>query len=185
MSAFIYTTGPVHIYSQNITTGSYGYIGTCETTPEIKFSPNKLPVMNDVAGRSIPLDYIEEGTDATISCVFTRFDRSVLDQCLYYNSVATGGGNGYETRLNRGSLVKAFKLILQFSFYGTAEAQSGLLPGYRFAKSFVAAYVPSPVGTEASKCGVVFQAYSSWNSTTGAFVLYDNATDISSAYVPN
>lgn len=165
--------------------GSYGYIGTAETTPEIELNPKYMPVMNDIAGRELPFWYINEGIDGVVKCVFSRYDEAVVTQLLAYNSIATGGGNGYETRLNRGSLVTPFKLVLQFSFYGTAVAQASLPAGYRFNAAIVAGFAGGPVGTEGRKVGLAFQCFSRWNSSTGQFTLYDQAADIATAYSPN
>ena len=79
-----------------------------------------------------------------------------------------------------------FRLIFQFSFFGTAVAQSNLPPGYRFHAAFVTNYVGSPVGTTTSaKLGIAFQCINNWNSLTGAFSLFDMDANILTQYTPN
>ena len=101
MAAFVLTTGPCHVYTQNPTNQSYGYLGTCEVSPEIEVTQNKIPVMNDLASVT-PFTYLIGGQEAVCRCVFTRWDPNVAIQALNYDNIATGGGIGNESRLNRG-----------------------------------------------------------------------------------
>lgn len=186
MAAVVACTGPAHLYLVT-NTGVSSYIGTCETSPQIQFQPRTLEVKNDLAGRTLPFQRTADGEDAVVSCIFTRFDEAVVNNIANYQRLATGGSVGTESRLNRGSLVigySTFQLIIQDSFYGTTAFGATTLPGWRFYAAHVAGYVPSPIGTEARKVGLVFQCDNVFDASNFSFKLYDNATNISS-FVPN
>lgn len=118
-----HVTGPVHHYvrvpdpynlgSQN----AIEYLGTCEVQPRVQVTYAKVPIMNDIAGRSLPAQKKDDGQSATIAALLNRFSQNTL-----YNLRAADlvYGAGRQGRFARGLLmygVKTFELWQVFENY--------------------------------------------------------------------
>jgi hypothetical protein len=92
-----HVTGAVHHYI-----GWAGidplYLGTAESTPQIKFVETSKPVMNDITGPNLPAQKVETGEMATIAVAFNRFSQSTR------NSLFTRAGLPRRSRFSRGLL---------------------------------------------------------------------------------
>ncbi len=94
-----FCTGPGYIYvSKNAINGGSGsggvnvlpsgtpakadilLLGTCETAPRIRVNPEYEPIMNDVAGVRLPLDYSYQGKDAEIVGTLTDWNEAVYER---------------------------------------------------------------------------------------------------------
>lgn len=111
----VHVTGAVHHY---IRTGGDGnpiyYLGTAEVTPQMQIRRYRQSVMNDIAGKTLPLQKTYDGDAATVSCLLTRFSKAAL-RVLAESGRGAGVhlSPGEESRWSRGSLVygkSAFEL---------------------------------------------------------------------------
>jgi len=118
-----HVTGPVHHYVRipdPYGQGSQGailYLGTCEVQPRVQISYAKVPIMNDIAGRTLPAQKKDDGQSATIAALLNRFSQDTLYEArsadLFY-------GAGRQGRFARGTLmygVKTFELWQVFENY--------------------------------------------------------------------
>lgn len=123
-------TGAVHHYVTypGITTPIY--LGTCESTPAIRFQELTKDVKNDVFGPLLPGQRVEGGEMATISAPLNRFSKGTLQALLGVIAPVR------RTRYSRGRLVfgrNTFSLWQVFENYWDATIRAlypNLEPGY-------------------------------------------------------
>ena len=129
-----HVTGPVHHYIQTID-GDIWYLGTAEVTPQMQVRRYRSNVMNDVAGKTLPLQKTWDGEAATVSVLLTNFSK--FAEAQLQASGQPGGiqlGNGRETRWARGALIygkATFKLWQVYdNFFNPNGTSTGLEIGW-------------------------------------------------------
>lgn len=93
-----HVTGAVHHYVNWSGLSAPLYLGTAESTPQIKLVSTSKPVMNDITGPTLPAQKVETGEMAQIGVAFNRFSygtRATLN---------THTGPGRRGRFDRGLL---------------------------------------------------------------------------------
>lgn len=181
MPSLIRVSGPVHVFVAG------GYLGTAETTPDYQETPHYEGVMNTIAGSQVPMEEIFQGLDLTISMILTRYDETVFAGIRTAPLPINAGVPGNESGLSRGATMYGRftgQLILQNSFFGTANALPGDFPGYRFLYAKYAGSKPIQGGTSANKLAIVFECKSVYQPSTRTFQCYTNDAAIS-ALTPN
>lgn len=141
MSAGIYTTGAInHFVRFNKPVLGYGtstayYLGTAVLAPDQEAHDAKIPILNDLGGRSVPFQLVQDGEQWTILSTLNRFDIDVYRAMRALIGTGPGGAGfvalGSENALARGTLVigsSDFQLILQNTYAGTPSAGLGLAP---------------------------------------------------------
>lgn len=127
-------TGPVHHYvaAPLPTGGGYiYYLGTAEVQPIVRWQPQMKPIMNDIGGGSIPVQYKDDGEMATIAVNLNYVSLRALD---YIG--AMGGNSGRQGRFSRGQPIlglKSFRLWQVFENWldvGTRALYPDLPIGY-------------------------------------------------------
>ncbi len=93
-----HVTGAVHHYVSWAGLAAPIYLGTCESTPQIKLIDTSKPVMNDITGPTLPAQKVETGEMAMIGCAFNRFSYSSR------TSLTLRAGPGRRGRFSRGLL---------------------------------------------------------------------------------
>jgi len=119
-----HVTGPVHHYVRfpdwSVAVGATSdiqYLGTCEVQPRVQITYAKLPVMNDIAGRTLPAQKKDDGQTATIAALINRMSQDVLWNLRASELVKNAGRQG---RFARGQLmygIKTFELWQVFENY--------------------------------------------------------------------
>lgn len=72
-----HVTGAVHHYINWPGSGvSPLYLGTCESTPQVKSPFTSKPVMNDITGPTLPAQKLETGQMAIIASALNRFSKT-------------------------------------------------------------------------------------------------------------
>lgn len=193
MSAFQFTPGPIDLFcrfrpgpAQNF--GSPVYLGTCVVAPEPEEEQFKIPVMNDLGGRSVPFQLVQDGEKARLNATLNRFDLDVARLLRAQSSgLFTVDGIGAETPIARGTLVigvSDFEFILKNRYFGQPVA-GGLVPqGRRYFSANCQAYKESTAGTRVLEIAFQLDFENVYNISTGAFSLYtENLSDLT--LIPN
>lgn len=125
------TSGPIHLFAR-FRGGNIGlYMGTAVTSPEPELEKHRIPVMNDLGGRSVPFQVVQDGQDAIVFATLNRFNYLLLQSIRALDSGSAPGelnGNlfaGKELPGARGTLVigyRDFELILVAAYAGTSSA---------------------------------------------------------------
>jgi len=161
MAAYQYCTGPVYCWAGD------NFLGTCEVCPDFDDEFMWEESYNDLSGSKIPFDLNYEGQTCIIVMDLNYFDQSVL------TGISVQGVDG---PLARGALLVqnnlGFALTLAFSFYGTANAQPGMPPGFFFPKVRTIKAIHSPTGTKVRKVRLIVEAQPIFTFSTGSFFLY-------------
>lgn len=184
MSQGIRTPGPITAFAAlrdtagNLSAGFY--LGTCVTAPEPEGEKFKIPVMNDLGGRSVPFQLVKDGETWLIPLTMNRFDYTLCQQIRALD----GGGApvGSETGLARGTLVigiSDFVLCLVNQYAGTPSAgtfvgglgNSDLIVSRTFATCNLRKYKESTVGTRVLEVAMMIEAQNVFDQTTRGFTL--------------
>lgn len=122
-----HVSGAVHHYVSWPGLSAPLYLGTAESTPQLKFVETSKPVMNDITGTTLPAQKVEGGEMANVAVAFNRFSQGTRDALI-----ARSGG-GRRGRYTRGLLRfgrATFQLWQWFENYGD-ETVRALYPGMR------------------------------------------------------
>ena len=182
-----FTPGPLHLFA-NITAGANqgsAYLGTCVTAPEQEGEKFKIPIMNDLSGRSVPFQLVQDGETWMVMATMNRFNYFAI-QTLLAREAAQGGGNdpGSETGYARGTLyigVSDWQLVVVSGYAGTPAAgdfgADNFLPGGRiFGSANIRKYKESTVGTRVLEIAMAIELQNVFNTTTRGFFLYNDMT---------
>lgn len=166
----VHVTGAVHHYvriagAQNLEEPIL-YLGTAEITPIIQEISHGQDVMNDIAGKTLPLQRTDDGSEAIIAVALTYFSKEA-HAAIKSAGIRAGRrlAPGIETRWSRGGLkfgVTTIELWQVFENYfnpNTVGGKSaGLEPGFYWPQcELVNADFPKS-GTQAQTALVVFTA---------------------------
>jgi hypothetical protein len=72
------TPGPQHLFVRFRGNTAVYYLGTCVASPEQEIHKDRIPIMNDISGRSNPLQIIKDGQNAIVYATMNRFDWLLL-----------------------------------------------------------------------------------------------------------
>lgn len=200
-------SGPCYMYIARPTTtylktSELYFLGTCEQPPTIQLNPQWEPVMNDIGGSLLPIDYSYQGEDGLISGTLNKWNelvyRRLASHALYqgissrgveYLGVPTSGGQlGLGGDIGKLSQTEdiAFRLIMHFPYaaktvfggFTVATGLGGVMPaGYQFYSCRLAGHVIGP-GTRANRRQLIIHAdrelAESATVLSNGFTLYDN-----------
>ena len=177
MASLIHVTGPTHLYVRGrAASASWLYLGTAKVSPVVEADPSYLPVMNDLAGRSKPIQKIYDGESHAVTVTLTRFDYTVWRICRDAQSHSlTLADHGYDGRLERGNLAMGggdFELILKYDFYGTAAATADLPQGRWYSSAVVGNYREDAIGTRSQEISARFDCDALYVPASREFWLY-------------
>lgn len=187
MPSLQFTPGPLHLFAMVRGAGTPSYMGTCVAAPETEAEQFKIPVMNDLGGRSVPFQLVQDGENHLIMATMNRFDLAVLRSIRQIESGA-GGALGQETGYARGVLtIGAFdwQLIILNGYAGNAAAGPGgaaavLNVGRRYYSANLAKYKESTVGTRVLEVAMAIRCENVFVPATRGFALYSE-TDMAGA----
>ena len=158
------------------------FLGVCEATPRIEFTPRFTPVHSDIAGAEVPHDWIYSGKDASLFCSpLTVWNWDVL-LGIMKRPGAGASPFGIDTLGARGSLMNtegfSFTLWCHFPYF-TKPAFSPFMPGgFRFPYSFCVGPDIFDMGTKPNKINVAFQMTSSLDPLGNWFLCDSNMSGI-------
>ncbi len=179
--AYFSTPGPKEVYARFRTSaqGNSGtdwqFVGTCETAPLPSTMPKFIDVMNDYGGRSVATQLIWDGSESRLVCTLNRVDlnvcRNIRDQPRH---LGLPGTVGKETNLSRGSLVigvNDFEIAFKNTYFGTANATPGMVPGRYYYSAVLEAYEEDTRGTRVETVTMAFRMNNIFLGT-GGFAQY-------------
>lgn len=180
MAAKEHALGTIHHFVRFRGEAAALYLGTAEVTPLVDGEPMLLEVKNDLAGRQLGIQDVDDGERHTVSTVINRFDfttwKRVSDRYYHLGTVAS---RGLDDKNKRGSLIRGigdFQLILLYDFtavapthpLATAEQPVGRL--YYSANPVV--WKEDPSATRVMAIPVSFRCESIYDPSTRSFGLY-------------
>lgn len=186
MPAGQFTPGPIDHYVLFRGAQVAEYLGTAVMAPEQEAEDFKIPILNDLGGRSVPFQLVQDGEQWMIQTTLNRFDfgvyRSIRDR------ISAGPGQptalGSETGRARGTLVigsSDFSLILVNTYAGTPSSglPIGVLPPLNALRGFYSStllkYKESTVGTRVLELALLFQCNNVFDPISRGFGLYSEA----------
>lgn len=201
----MHVTGPVHIFARTpahvwyspAETAKIWYVGTCETQPQVKHAKMRLDVFNDLGGRKVPFQQLEQGEIGLLGFLMTRFSQTGYNAIrkaggLDGNTTDAGNGPGYESSFARGAFSLGrvsveLWLLYQFGFGADIPGVAGpattpgLPRGRYYPTAMLGAHEIADSGTAAEKLLMTFNALPLWLGTAPSgskkrgFVLYSEA----------
>src|SRR4051812_26889664 len=100
------TSGPAFIYIARIApatsvarTDLY-FLGTCEQPPTLQLNPQWEPIMNDVSGSLLPLDYSYQGEDGLLSGTLNKWNEKVYMRLASHGLAQSNIGGAGVTPFN-------------------------------------------------------------------------------------
>lgn len=132
MSQGIRTPGTIYLYAKFHGINEAKYLGTAIQAPEPEGEKFKLEVFNDLSGRSVPFQLVQDGEKWYVIFSMNRFNGVVMEniralesgRALDFSGVVPAG-LGNESGLARGTLVigqSDFQLITINAYYNTTSA---------------------------------------------------------------
>jgi hypothetical protein len=179
--AFVFTPGPQDLFcrfrpSPGGQFGSPVYLGTCVVAPEPEEEQFKIPVMNDLGGRSVPFQLVQDGENASLTATLNRFD---LDVSRLLRAQSSGlfsvNGIGNETGIARGTLVigvSDFEFIIKNRYFNQPVAGGPVPAGRRYLSANCRKYKESAAGARVNEIAFALDFQNVYNVSTGAFSLY-------------
>lgn len=183
MGAQQYCTGAIHVFvgtAGTATNKQPEYLGTMESRPRVETDRSWDSLMNDLAGTQLPFDYIYEGEEAILNCVFTRFDYLVMKKLENMPDLFSGtrGENNY---LERGSLMSLENLAIPvwwFQTFGEKVAMQNMGFGKKYLQAIPWGPDSSEGGTSAHKRQVIFRAWGQYVPASRKFRLFEDVTSL-------
>ena len=181
MSAGQFTSGPIEHFVQFRGESIAYYLGTAVLGPEQDDDEKAIPILNDLGGRSVPFQVVQDGAEWMITTTMNRFDMSVLRRLRGLTSAGPGQFPvlGVESGRARGTLVLGnsdFSLILANSYAGTPSAGVATPADLNALRGFYSCkmlhYKESSVGTRVVEVSLAIQAYNLFDPVTRGFRLF-------------
>lgn len=187
----IHVTGPVHIFARTPAAASVTppdsaaiwYVGTCETQPQVKHAKQRIDVFNDIGGRKVPFQQIEQGEIGLIGLLLTRFSQAAYTAIRLAgrtdgDGADAGAGVGYESSFARGAFSLGrtsveLWLLFQFGFGADVPGQAGIattpgLPrGRYYPTALLTNHEIADSGSADEKLLLTFTALPLWLGTAG------------------
>lgn len=177
-----FTPGPRHLFARFRNNSLGFYLGTCVTAPKPKATYHSLPVLNDLGGRSVPFQVVQDGENHVVLATLNRFDYGVIDtiRALRNGQAAGVGAAGQEAGVARGTLmlgVSDFELIVVNGYFNSTGAGAGNAPlilpaGRRYYSSNLLADEESTEGTRVLEVALAIACENVYIPSTRGFALY-------------
>lgn len=184
-------SGPAFIYiarqlpAATPTGAQLFFLGTCEQPPSLQLNPQWEPIMNDVGGSLLPIEYTYQGEDGLLSGVLNKWNEAVYAALATHGllgQIAQSLGRGADLWSDIGTMAQlegiTFQTFLHFPYASkTPNAAQSMPNGYRFLACRLASHVIGP-GTRAGRRQLIIHTdranMETASSTTSKFKLYDN-----------
>lgn len=184
MASYFYAPGAIEHYV-TLRNGTSYYLGTAVTAPEVEGRPFYLNVINDIGGRSAPMDKVGDRAQHLVTTTLNRFDETVLQIITGLN---TSTGLAAHTTLNQGTLTFGyldFQLVLVY-----AASVAGLTPsifpvGRRYYQSQVVGLRESTVGTRVQEVTLAIECNEIFVPATRVFNFYTENSSLVTTGLPD
>jgi len=174
------TPGPIDHYVIFRGQSQAQYLGTAVIAPDQEAEDFKIPVLNDLGGRSVPFQLVQDGEQWLIMTTLNRFDLAVCRQLRAIPGAGPGQNSvlGSETGRARGTLVigvSDFQLVLVNTYAGTSSAgvnPAALNAARGFYSSSILKYKESTAGTRVLEVSLAIQCNNVFDPASRGFGLY-------------
>lgn len=187
MPAGQFTPGPQHVFARFRSNPVAQYMGTCVKAPDPEHEFYYIDVLNDIGGRSVPYQLIQDGENARVVLVMNRFDLNVCRGVRALQAAAGGGlvsQLGVNTGYARGTLVigsSDFELVFVNTYAGTPAAGLPLVaaatlnPGRRYFSVVPTKYKESTEGERTLQVAFAFRCENgALDGGSSGFALYSD-----------
>lgn len=177
------TPGPIHHFAVFRDQSTVFYMGTAVLAPEQEGEKFKIPVLNDMGGRSVPFQLIQDGEYWMVQTTMNRFDQQVTRKIRSLEGA--GAPLGQEGLSARGRLVLGISdwsliLLNEYAAIGNpiASANPELNPMRCFFSANMRMYKESTVGTRVLEVAMAIECQNLFNPANRGFKLYaENQAD--------
>ncbi len=183
-------SGPAFIYIARLapgtvpTTAQLYFLGTCEQPPTMQFNPQWEPIMNDIGGSLLPIDYSYQGEDGLVSGTLNKWNETVYLRLASHGLAQGVAARGSELWSDIGTISQVegitFETWMHFPYSAakTVYGTTNFMPaGYRFLACRLAGHVIRP-GTRANRRQLIFHADRAYlpsaTPSLNGFSLYDH-----------
>lgn len=178
--AKFYTPGAIEHFVR-FRNGSVSYLGTAMVAPEVEARPAFLNVMNDLGGRSVPVDLVADRTQHLITTTLNRFDWATY-KAMELSTLGAAGATKDENIFTHGTLTIGaadFELIWVYTLAGTGVIPVDFPRGRRYYSCVIKGARESTVGTRVMELSLVIEANEVFNPTNRTFRLFsENSVDV-------
>lgn len=191
MPAIFTTLGPIYhfIRPASGTGGPWLYLGTAETSPESDSTPGLLPVMNDIGGRTFPMQYVNDRRQDLVTTTINRINHTTYN--VLRNTLPINGGVPAEYRdtfVDNGSLViggSDFQLALVYGFGSVSGVNSADTPrGRMYFSAIPRKFKETSVGTRVMTVSILFECNGLYVPGDRSFRLYNENPSLWSGATP-
>lgn len=177
MAAVFAALGPVEHFVRPYSGGTWLYLGTAVTSPEEDAEDFLLPVLNDLGGRQVPMDYVRDRRKAMVTTTVGRLNRSTYRTLRGETSVAANASSYVEGANLNGSLtiaLSSFQLLLVNSFVASGiNIPSADQPvGRCYYSAIPRRFNERREGSRVVEASVLFECISPFTANNRAFSLY-------------
>lgn len=190
-------SGPANFYVARQAAFPYAYpaskatiyfLGTCEQPPTLQLNPQWEPVMNDVGGSLLPIDYSYQGEDGLISGTLNKWNELIYTFISSHGLAQGGTARGTELWSDIGTLSQvegiSLQVWIQFPYASkTPYAAQGMPGGYHFKSCRLAGHVIGP-GTRAGRRQLILHADRSLSESATASLSVNSLYDNTMTYIP-
>lgn len=182
MAAFFYAPGAIEHYV-TLRNGTTYYLGTAVTAPEIEGRPFYLNVINDIGGRTAPMQKVGDRQQDVVTTTLNRFDYAVYKTILGETNEVLLHDNSTQGTLVIGAL--DFQLTLVYTAALAGNVPNNFPVGRRYFSAVVIGVRESTVGTRVEEVTLVIECNETFNPTTRVFTLYSENSTVVTTGLPN
>ena len=171
--AKFYTPGAIEHFVR-FRDGSVSYLGTAVLAPEIEVRPAFLNVVNDLGGRTLPMDKVGDRTQHVVTTTLNRFDYETY-KYIENSTVGPNGARKIDDAFTHGTLTfqqADVELILVNALAGTGATPSDYPRGRRYYSATLVGGRESTVGTRVTELTLLFECNEIFNAPTRTFTLF-------------
>lgn len=187
MASLFYAPGAVEHYVRIRGSSSAEYLGTAVTAPEVETRPAYLNVINDIGGRTLPMQKVGDREQHVITTTLNRFDYDVYNRLKITGNGS--GGLGFHDNTTQGVLTLNyldFELILVFAAVLANPAAFPAYPvGRRYWSGQIVGSKESTVGTRVQEIALVIECNELFNPANRVFDLYTEITSSVTSGLPS
>jgi hypothetical protein len=189
MGAAFHAFGPIEHFIRPIGNSSWLYLGTAVQTPEIDEEDMLLPVMNDIGGRSVPVDYTQDRRKAIVTTTLNRFNYTTYNIMRGMRPPGNSGAVFYtDTVVDHGvptiAYRYAFELLLAYTFTGTLASASDSPSGRMYYAAIPRKYRESSLNSRVAELSVLFECIGKFNPVDRSFPLYTEDPNVWGTVTP-
>lgn len=166
--------GPIDHWVRPIGSANFSHLGTATTSPSIREGDAYLPLVNDIGGRSNPMQLVRDRRKITVVTTLNRFSWQTYNFLKSLRPIGGVNSLTFAEEMTDHGLpvlgVSSFELLLTFSFGTLSGADTPT--GRIYFGTVLKDWQEDSVGTRVVDLTLVFESYGLFNPTTRSFLRY-------------